>query len=173
MFLKYSSQLFVVRECDSDARNSLAVNNLTATATASGDAVNRGATSASATNQKLGNLDNYEAATIDSSDGAFIARYPGVLGNSLLISICGSDSDAGGTTNFNAWTYGKSFDGATGTSSYVSGLGGKNDEIHVVVVDEDGEISGTAGTVLETYPFLSVASNVKQQTEHLIIIKTC
>ena len=78
MFLKYSSQLFVVRECDSDARNSLAVNNLTATAT-------RGATSASATNQKLGNLDNYEAATIDSSDGAFIARYPGALGNSLLI----------------------------------------------------------------------------------------
>ena len=32
MFLKYSSQLFVVRECDSDAKNSLAVNNLTATA---------------------------------------------------------------------------------------------------------------------------------------------
>ena len=154
MFLKYSSQLFVVRECDSDAKNALAVNNLTATAT-------RGATSASATNQKLGNLDNYEAATIDSSDGAFIARYPGALGNSLLISICGSDSDAGGATNFNAWTYGNSFDGAPGTSSYVSGLGGKNDEIHIAVVDEDGEISGTAGTVLETYPFLSVASNAK------------
>ena len=28
-------------------------------------------------------------------------------------------------------------------------------------VDEDGEISGTAGTVLETYPFVSVASNAK------------
>ena len=53
MFLKYSSQLFVVRECDSDARNSLAVNNLTATAT-------RGATSASATNQKIGNLDRLQ-----------------------------------------------------------------------------------------------------------------
>ena len=128
MFLKYSSQLFIVRECDSDARNSLAVNNLTATAT-------RGTTSASATNQKLGNLDNYDAATIDSSDGAFIARYPGALGNSLLISICGSDSDNGGSTNFNAWTYNGSFDGAPGTSSYVSGLGGKNDEIHIAVVD--------------------------------------
>ena len=154
MFLKYSSQLFVVRECDSDARNSLAVNNLTATAT-------RGATSASATNQKIGNLDNYETATIDSSDGAFIARYPGALGNSLLISICGSDSDNGGATNYAAWTYGNSFDAAPGTSSFVSGLGGKNDEIHIAVVDEDGEISGTAGTVLETYPFLSVASNAK------------
>ena len=108
MFLKYSSQLFVVRECDSDAKNSLAVNNLTATATAWRRS--KGDTSASATNQKLGNLDNYEAATIDSSDGAFIARYPGALGNSLLISICGSDSDNGGATNFNAWTYGNSFD---------------------------------------------------------------
>ena len=53
------------------------------------------------------------------------------------------------------------FDAAPGTSSFVSGLGGKNDEIHIAVVDEDGEISGTAGTVLETYPFLSVASNAK------------
>ena len=61
----------------------------------------------------------------------------------------------------NAWTYGNSFDAAPGTSSFVSGLGGKNDEIHIAVIDEDGEISGTAGTVLETYPFLSVASNAK------------
>ena len=148
-FLKYSSQLFVTRECDSDAKNALAVNNQTGT-------------NAAASNQKLGNLDDFEAATIDSSDGAFIARYPGELGNSLLVSICGtSDSDGGGTNNFNSWTYRESFDAAPGTSSYVSGLGGKNDEIHIAVVDEDGEISGTAGTVLETYPFLSVASNAK------------
>ena len=148
-FLKYSSQLFVVRECDSDAKNALAVNTQTGT-------------NAAASNQKLGNLDAFEAATIDSSDGAFIARYPGELGNSLLVSICGtSDSDNGGTNNFNSWTYKSSFDAAPGTSSYVSGLGGKNDEIHIAVVDEDGDISGTAGTILETYPFLSVASNAK------------
>ena len=148
-FLKYSSQLFVVRECDSDAKNALAVNT-------------QNGTNASASNQKLGNLDNFEAATIDSSDGAFIARYPGELGNSLLVSICGtSDSDNGGTNNFNSWTYKNDFDAAPGTSSYVGGLGGKNDEIHIAVVDEDGDISGTAGTILETYPFLSVASNAK------------
>ena len=148
-FLKYSSQLFVVRECDSDAKNALAVNTQTGT-------------NAAATNQKLGNLDAFEAATIDSSDGAFIARYPGELGNSLLVSICGtSDSDNGGTNNFNSWTYKNDFDAAPGTSSFVSGLGGKNDEIHIAVIDEDGDISGTAGTILETYPFLSVASNAK------------
>ena len=44
MFLKYSiATIQVVRECDSDARNSLAVNNLTATAT-------NASTTASATN---------------------------------------------------------------------------------------------------------------------------
>ena len=148
-FLKYSSQLFIVRECDSDAKNALAVNTQTGT-------------NAAATNQKLGNLDAFEAASIDSSDGAFIARYPGELGNSLLVSICGtSDSDNGGTNNFNSWTYKNDFDAAPGTSAYVSGLGGKNDEIHIAVIDEDGDISGTAGTILETYPFLSVASNAK------------
>ena len=99
--------------------------------------------------------------SIDSSDGAFIAKYPGSLGNSIKISIVGSDSDAGGATNFDAWAYKSSFDGAPGTSSFVSGLGGKNDEIHVIVIDEDGLITGTPDTVLETFPFLSVASNAK------------
>ena len=37
-----------------------------------------------------------------------------------------------------------------------------NDEIHVVVVDEDGLWSGTAGTILEKYANLSVASDAKK-----------
>ena len=144
-FLRYSNTLQVVRETDSDAKNSFAVNSF-----------------GTATAQAINNKTAFENATIDSSDGAFIGRFPGSLGNSLQVSICGtSDSDGSGAINFNAWAYKSSFDAAPGTSSYVSGLGGKNDEIHVVVIDEDGEISGTAGTVLEAYPFLSVASNAK------------
>ena len=144
-FLRYSNTLQVVRETDSDAKNAFAVNSF-----------------GSATAQAINNKTAFEGTTIDSSDGAFIGRFPGSLGNSLQVSICGSsDSDGSGAINFNAWAYKSSFDAAPGTSSYVSGLGGKNDEIHVAVIDEDGEISGTAGTVLETYPFLSVASNAK------------
>ena len=144
-FLRYSNTLQVVRETDSDAKNAFAVNSF-----------------GTATAQAINNKTAFEGATIDSSDGAFIGRFPGSLGNSLQVSICGSsDSDGSGAINFNAWAYKSSFDAAPGTSSYVSGLGGKNDEIHVAVIDEDGEISGTAGTVLETYPFLSVASNAK------------
>jgi hypothetical protein len=144
-FLRYSNSMYVVREQDSDGVNAVANHSSLGTLT----------------NQVVNNLDAFEGLSIDSSDGAFIAKYPGSLGNSIKISIVGSDSDAGGATNFDAWAYKSSFDGAPGTSSFVSGLGGKNDEIHVIVIDEDGLITGTPDTVLETFPFLSVASNAK------------
>ena len=145
-FLRYSNSLQLVREQDSDARNSIAKN-----------------TFSSAAVQAINNLDAFENATIDSSDGAFIAKYPGKLGDSLQVSICGvSDSDNGGTNNFDSWTYKSEFDAAPGTSKFASDLGCKNDELHVVVVDQDGDITGTAGTVLERFPFLSVAKNAKK-----------
>ena len=113
--------------------------------------------------QQLGNLDAFEASTISDSDGSFIAKYPGVLGNSLQVSYCAVvDSDNGGATAFDNWTYKDKFDGAPGTSKFASDLGCKNDEMHVVVIDEDGSITGTAGEVLETFPFLSVAKNAKR-----------
>ena len=46
------------------------------------------------------------------------------------------------------WRYYDAVDGAPGTSAYVSDRSGSGDEIHVVVVDEDGGISGTPGTVI-------------------------
>ena len=59
------------------------------------------------------------------------------------------------------WRYYDSVDGAPGTSAYVSDRSGSNDEIHVVVVDEDGGISGTPGEVIETFSKLSKASDAK------------
>ena len=59
------------------------------------------------------------------------------------------------------WRYYDQVDGAPGTSSFVSDRSGSNDEIHVVVVDEDGGVSGVPGTVLETFSKLSKASDAK------------
>jgi phage tail sheath protein FI len=59
------------------------------------------------------------------------------------------------------WRYYDQVNGAPGTSPYVSERSGSGDEIHVVVVDEDGGISGTPGTVLEAYSKLSKASDAK------------
>ena len=59
------------------------------------------------------------------------------------------------------WRYYDAVDGAPGTSAWTSDRSGSGDEIHVVVVDEDGGISGAPGTILETYSKVSKASDAK------------
>lgn len=53
------------------------------------------------------------------------------------------------------------YTGAPSTSQTVAQRGGKNDELHAVVVDELGEWTGTAGAVLETYQGISKSADAK------------
>jgi phage tail sheath protein FI len=62
-----------------------------------------------------------------------------------------------------AWVHEGLFDIAPGTSDYASDRGGANDEMYIVVSDEDGDITGVAGTVLETF-IVSKATDVKSVT---------
>lgn len=87
--------------------------------------------------------------------GAFIARYPGTLGNSLDISVCANPS------YFSSWSYKGYFTSAPGTSEYVSNAEGSNDEMHIVVIDRAGLFTGSAGTVLETFAFVSAAADAQ------------
>ena len=50
---------------------------------------------------------------------------------------------------------------APGTSAYAAARGAKNDEIHVVVIDGKGTITGNAGTILEKHLNLSKASDAE------------
>jgi len=59
------------------------------------------------------------------------------------------------------WTYKNEFDRAPGTSIGAARVGGSKDEVHIVVIDEDGLFSGTVGTVLERFANCSKASDVK------------
>ena len=59
------------------------------------------------------------------------------------------------------WQYYDLVDKAPGTSTYASNRSGVNDEMHIVVVDEDGGITGTAGEVLEVYDSVSKGSDAK------------
>ena len=59
------------------------------------------------------------------------------------------------------WRFYDQVSGAPGTSPYALARSGVNDEIHVIVIDEDGVISGTQNTVLEVYSKLSKASDAK------------
>ena len=48
-----------------------------------------------------------------------------------------------------------------GTSKFVSDRSGANDEIHIVIVDEDGGITGVLGQILESFSKLSKAADAK------------
>ena len=51
-----------------------------------------------------------------------------------------------------------------GTSSYATSQGGHRDEMHILVIDIDGKITGTPGQLLERYVNLSKASDAKTTT---------
>lgn len=105
-----------------------------------------------------------------SSWGEWVARYPGALGNAIEVHVCTADNDAP-STQFANWEdqtkgidYAANFDAAPMTSDYALGLGKPatfGDEIHVLIVDGTGAITGTPNTVLEVFPFLSIAADAK------------
>ena len=70
------------------------------------------------------------------------------------------------------WRYADQVDGAPGTSAWTSTRGGSGDEIHAVVVDEDGGISGVPGTVLESFSKLSKASDAKSPQGEVLYYPT-
>jgi hypothetical protein len=61
----------------------------------------------------------------------------------------------------NSTVYWKNIAPRPKTSEYASQRNGANDEIHVVVVDDTGEVTGTAGNIVEKYTNLSKASDAK------------
>ena len=136
-YLKYSNSLYVVREATAAAVN---------------------ASDSSGVALQVRDKNHFDTLTTGDSNQTYISRYAGTLGNSLKIStVSASDSDG----VFTGWTYASSFDGAPGTSTFATGVSATNDELHVVVIDEDGLITGTADTVLETFPYVSAALNAK------------
>lgn len=63
------------------------------------------------------------------------------------------------------WEFFNSVDAAPGQTDYVTNFGNTSaeDAIHVVVVDEDGKVSGVPGTVLEVFENVSRATDAKTE----------
>ena len=139
-FLKYGNALKVVR---------VSSGHLNATANGAGQLVKNG--------------EDYENNYADGSlsKGNWVAKYPGVLGNSLKVSMVTAGVS---TSNYNSWAFKGSFDEKPGTSDFATGLGKTSaaDELHVAVIDEDGALTGTPNTVLETFSFVSQGSDAKK-----------
>lgn len=90
-----------------------------------------------------------------NSYGMFSAKYPGVLGNSLKVALWASPNSAA----YSSWTYASQFNAVPGTSTFTSNQNGANDEMHILVIDEDGKFTGTANTILEKFAYVSKASD--------------
>ena len=136
-FLAYGDNLKIVRAVGTDANNAQSNSGNSAIQIANPDVFQ----------YTLLNTNN------NSQYGAFMARFPGALGNSLEVAVCAN------TALFTGWAYSGYFTSAPGTSDDVMNKGGSNDEMHIIVIDAGGKFTGTSGTVLETYPFVSKASD--------------
>ena len=137
-FLSYSNNLGVVRVIGASAWNA-----------------NTGSTGILVEND-----DAYENVTV--TDQEWIAKYPGSLGNSLMITTVDSST-------YSTWSsaYKALFSAAPATSVYAANTSNNtasNDELHILVIDEDGKISGVPGQVLEKYAFVSKASDAKNES---------
>ena len=58
-----------------------------------------------------------------------------------------------------------------GTSGYAAARNGSNDELHIVVIDDSGKISGATGAILEKFTFLSKADDAKNSFGDAIYYK--
>ena len=59
------------------------------------------------------------------------------------------------------WEYYFNFSNAPTTTDDATAAGASLDELHIAVIDEDGGITGTAGSILETFEGVSQASDAK------------
>ena len=121
----------------------------------------------SGTNINVGDILEFSTTAAGTDYDGYKYRVTAVATND--ITFVRADSGQGGlqvavTNGANVKRYWRYYDqvaGAPGTSPYVSERSGSNDEIHIIVVDEDGGISGTAGTILEVFDSASKAADAK------------
>jgi phage tail sheath protein FI len=224
-FLAYGNALYVVRVVNESGTKSS--NTARARNAVSNTA---GFVSGNSQNTIIFNEDDYDAnySSGISGVGPWVAKYPGVLGDAVRISICPTanafTSTISGTASFTnnsvsvnfttaaavsgkvvpgdilvlgpdrqtlkvasvsgnvvtlqskyvgntgtqatttrRWEFFDYFSSAPGTSEEASRYGSSNDELHVVVADRTGNITGTANTILEVWPSLSKAADVKSE----------
>ena len=119
-----------------------------------------------------------DASAVPSTSGAPSGHYYKITGISThVLTIARFNTQTGKTETgglrhalvddckvLRHWEYYFQFSNAPTTSDDVLAAGGSLDEMHIVVLDEDGGITGTAGTILETFEGVSQASDAKTST---------
>ena len=119
-----------------------------------------------------------DATSVPSTSGAPSGHYYKITGISTnVLTIARFNTQTGKTETgglrhavvddakvLRHWEYYFQFSSPPTTSDDVSAAGGSLDEMHILVLDEDGGITGTAGSILETFEGVSQASDAKTST---------
>jgi phage tail sheath protein FI len=171
-YLAYTNNLIIVRNVQDTARNSVVGDNNAGTASAS---------------TVVKNIDDYDSdiSNLATGDVLFVAKYPGKLGDSLKVHAIDSHGwdatfTAGSAEETLQTKFKSAFERRPGTSRDVAKANGwdgvtfgagvkvdepntnNNDEMHIMVVDEDGWFTGEPGEVLERHALVSKAIDAKK-----------
>lgn len=97
-------------------------------------------------------------ASFDTSDSVFFTAPGGITAAQTPTTVVDwYDQQTLGLTN--STVYWSTLAPKPGTSVYVSDRQGKNDQLHIAVVDDTGDVTGIKGNVLEKHIDLSKASD--------------
>tara|TARA_Y100001938_G_scaffold52910_1_gene74066 strand:- start:5704 stop:7458 length:1755 start_codon:yes stop_codon:yes gene_type:complete len=149
-FLRYGSNLQVVRAVGASARN----------------AGHGGGTSGIIGYPLSEKLDATSGDIYSTTKGVFASRFPGSIGNNIGVAVL--DSASGATlsnwgTNGLFGSYFRANPGTSARATERTGItSGFDDEIHVIVYDATGYFTGTKNEPLEIYEGLSKATDAKR-----------
>jgi phage tail sheath protein FI len=91
--------------------------------------------------------------------GESYIRVSEVNTSNVVLATALTVATTAGNAILRKWQYADVFGVAPDTSDFVADKAGTDDEMHIIVVDEDGQFTGTANTVLEKFAFISKASD--------------
>jgi len=101
--------------------------------------------STTAENLQIKNSDSFESMSLNGVESLFAAKYAGSIGNSLKVSFADNST-------YDDWDEKSNFSGKPDL-----------DELHIAIIDEGGLFSGSKGTLLEKYEFVSKFSDAKNE----------
>ena len=102
----------------------------------------------------------------NNNDTIFTATANLTLQEKYTLSTAFSQNLVSGSVT-RKWEYAGNFDKAPGTTLYTNNVANNSDasdELHIVVVDQDGDITGVKGQILEKYEGLSRATDAKDES---------
>lgn len=152
-FLKYATDLKVAR-----AANTSTILNATSI-----DSTSSGTGSGTLIKNRADYNSKYDGGSLPTLVGVFAAKWAGTIGNNIGVSILPAGADFtewyvnGDDDTAGLWS--GQFDAAPGTSDFAATAGSSDDEMHIVVYDATGFITGAKYTLLEKFAFVSQAKD--------------